>query len=210
MSPATSPATLIVSLPSPPMTRWRRRARSTGRRTCRRPRARRPRGPRRSRSVTDEAGAEDRLRGDDDVVGELGAEDDDLVEAVAAVDRDRRVDVVLDLVLAAAGADVGLGARSRSRSSVAACAIWFAASRQTIWQVGSFTPSGAGAVAGRLGEREGADDEEVVVVVALEPQRRLVRVDGELSSPVPPCDEQRLAVPGLSQPRVVATVANGS
>ena len=53
-----------------------------------------------------EAGAEDPLDADDDVVGELGAEDDELVEAGAAVDRDGRVDVVRDLVLAAAGADV--------------------------------------------------------------------------------------------------------
>src|SRR5207247_7916519 len=56
-----------------------------------------------------QAGAVDGLVGDDDVVGELGAEDDDLVEAGAAVDRDGGVDVVLHLVVAGAGADVGLG-----------------------------------------------------------------------------------------------------
>ena len=53
-----------------------------------------------------QAGAEDALGGDHDVVGELGAQHDQLVEAGAAVDRDRRVDVVRHLVLAAAGADV--------------------------------------------------------------------------------------------------------
>ena len=53
-----------------------------------------------------EAGAEDALDADHDVVRELGAEDDELVEAGAAVDRDGRVDVVRDLVLAAARADV--------------------------------------------------------------------------------------------------------
>src|SRR5262249_53664140 len=46
-------------------------------------------------------GAKDAVVGDDDVVGEFGAEDDQLVEAAAAVYRDRRVDVVLDLVVAA-------------------------------------------------------------------------------------------------------------
>src|SRR5262249_35021004 len=52
--------------------------------------------------------AEDALLGDDEVVGELGAEYDHLVEAAAAVDRDRRVDVVLHLVVAAAGPQVDL------------------------------------------------------------------------------------------------------
>ena len=53
-----------------------------------------------------DARAEDAAAVIDDVVGELGAEHDHLVEAGTAVDRDRGVDVVLDLVLAAAGADV--------------------------------------------------------------------------------------------------------
>src|SRR5262249_11805659 len=56
-----------------------------------------------------QAGAEDPLGGDDDVVGDLGAQDDELVEAGAAVHRDGRVDIVLDLVVARAGADGGLG-----------------------------------------------------------------------------------------------------
>ena len=55
---------------------------------------------------------------------------------------------------------------------------------------------GARAVAGRLGEREGADDEQVVAVVALEPQRRLVRVDDERVVAGAARDEQRLAGAG--------------
>ena len=50
-----------------------------------------------------QAGAEDAILGDGDVVGELGAEDDELVEPGAAVHRHRGVDVVPDLVLAAEG-----------------------------------------------------------------------------------------------------------
>ncbi|TIX24576.1 MAG: hypothetical protein E5V35_17775, partial [Mesorhizobium sp.] len=48
------------------------------------------------RGVADvEAGAEDTLVGDGEIVGEFRAEDNQLVKAGAAVDRDRRVDVVL-------------------------------------------------------------------------------------------------------------------
>jgi hypothetical protein len=54
-----------------------------------------------------EPGAVDGGVRDDNVVGELGAEHHHLVEATAAVDRDRRIDVVLDLVLAGAGTDLG-------------------------------------------------------------------------------------------------------
>ena len=52
-------------------------------------------------------GAVDRLVGDRDVVGEFGGENHELVESGAALDRDRRVDVVAYLVLAAAGTDIG-------------------------------------------------------------------------------------------------------
>jgi len=45
--------------------------------------------------------------GNNDIVCELGAEDHELVKACAAVHRDRRVDVIANLVLPAAGADVG-------------------------------------------------------------------------------------------------------
>jgi hypothetical protein len=61
-----------------------------------------------------QAGAEDAPLGDDDVVGELGREDDELVEARATVDRDRRRHVVLDLVVTATGADVE---RTRDREA---------------------------------------------------------------------------------------------
>ena len=131
-----------------------------------------------------EAGAEDALRRDDDVVGELGAEHDDLVEAVAAVDRDGRVDVVLHLVVPSAGADVGLGG---GREAVGQPRLRDLVGRVDPDDVavvgggrGRRVAVGAGAVVGlRLRERERADHEQVVVVAALEPQRRVVRVDGE-------------------------------
>ena len=53
-------------------------------------------------------------------------------------------------------------------------------------------------------EREGADDEEVVVVVALEPELGLVRVDDELVVAGAACGDERRVDAGLSQPRVVA------
>ena len=65
-----------------------------------------------------DADSVDRLRGDDDVIGVLGAEDDELVEAVAAVDRDRCVHVVLDLVRACARADVALGCGRETTSEL--------------------------------------------------------------------------------------------
>ena len=143
------------------------------------------------------------------MVGELGAEDDDLVEAVAAVDRDRGVDVVLDLVLAAAGPDVGLGrGREATRQSRHGDLVGHVAPHDLARRV--VHAEGARAVAGGLGEREGADDEQVVVVVALEPQLRLVRVDDEGVVAGAARDEQRWLLPALSQPRVVATVGNWS
>ena len=78
-----------------------------------------------------EAGAEDALVGDHEVVGELGAQHDQLVDAGAAVDRDRRVDVVLDLVVAAAGADVERACRSRSRAPMIGVATSLASSGMT-------------------------------------------------------------------------------
>ena len=188
-----------------------------------------------------EAGAEDALAGDREVVGELGAEDDELVKAGAAVDRDRRVDVVLDLVLAAAGTDVERAVdreaepdlrRGRAgdrverddvvlplrvqrvvagRLGVGVVADVVGVVVQPVDGRPRVLGNRAGAVvvrvgrevAGRLvgddvdvvpvaacrgirarvadrGEREGTDDEEVVVVVALEPELGLVRVHGEL------------------------------
>ena len=56
--------------------------------------------------VGDEAaGAVEAVGGDDELVVALGAEQHDAVEAVAAVDRHRRVDDVLDEVAALAGVD---------------------------------------------------------------------------------------------------------
>ena len=52
-------------------------------------------------------GPEHAVLGDDEVVVELGADDDDRVEPVAAVDVDRGVDRVLDQVGAGVAADVG-------------------------------------------------------------------------------------------------------
>ena len=132
------------------------------------------------------------------MVGELGAEDVDLVEAVAAVDRDRGVDVVDDLVVAAASSDVGLG---RGRE-----AIRQARHRDLVLDVQPDDVAvlrrqrrariavDTGAVV-RLGlrERERAHREEVVVVLALETQRRLVRVDGERVVARPALGDERLA-----------------
>ena len=54
-----------------------------------------------------QAGTKDALLGDHDVVGELGAQNHQLVKAGSTVHRDRGVDVVAHLVVAATGADVG-------------------------------------------------------------------------------------------------------
>ena len=110
-----------------------------------------------------DARAEDAGGGDDDLVGELGAEHDDLVEAGAAVERDRGVDVVGDVVVAGAAADIqrprGRGAEHRLREPVGA---------------------EHDRAVGHLGEREGAHGEAVVAVVALQAQLGLVGVDDEL------------------------------
>src|SRR5229473_2216518 len=161
-SPTTSPPTLIVSLPRPPMTRV---------------------------SIPG---------GDDDVVGVLGAQDDQLVEPGAAVDRDGRVHVVHDLVLPGPGADVGLrGGREAARQlrhgdhrlgvepDDLAC-------RSVL--VGIARRAARGSAKRRLGEREAADDEQVVARDALEPERRLVRVDDERVVAGPALGEDRLAV----------------
>ncbi len=59
------------------------------------------------RAVTDvEPSAEDALLGNGYVVGELCGENDQLIEASTTLNRDRCVDVVLHLVLAAAGSNV--------------------------------------------------------------------------------------------------------
>ena len=197
-----------------------------------------------------QAGAEDALDRDDDVVGELGAEDHDLVEARAAVDGDRGVDVVGDLVLAAARADVqrprrreaqpddrprdavgverddvvlplrrigGRRVRLRAgevRVGVVADAVAVAVDAESrpalavvagvlgrvararavevdgvqarvrvgreidVGQAARVVAIGVGVADG--GQREGAHDEDVVVVVALQAQLGLVGVDGEL------------------------------
>ena len=55
-----------------------------------------------------QAGTVDAVAGHDEGVGEFGAERDDLVEARTAVDLERRVDVVLDPVVAGAGIELDL------------------------------------------------------------------------------------------------------
>ena len=130
-----------------------------------------------------QARAVDRRTGNDDVVGELGAEDDDLVETVAAVDRDRRVDVVLDLVIAAASADIGLRCGREAvgelghRDLVGQVEPHDVAGRAGSVGVAGGAPGDA--VQGGLCEGERADHEQVVPVVALQAQRGLVGVDGE-------------------------------
>ena len=63
-----------------------------------------------------QAGAEDARVGDDEVVGELGADDAHRVEAVAAVDADRRVDDVQDRVGAGVAFHVGAAALAVRRA----------------------------------------------------------------------------------------------
>ena len=146
------------------------------------------------RAVVDgEAGAIDTGGRHDDVVCEFGAEDDDLVDARAAVDGDRGVDVVLHLVVAGSGADVVGGGRGEEAG----------AQQGHRDRVGRVAPddvaghrSGGAAVARGLGERERPDDEEVVAVLALEPQGRLVGVDGELVVTGAATGGQRLAGAG--------------
>ena len=106
--------------------------------------------------------AEDPVPGDDEVVRELGAEDHDLVEAGAAVDRDRGVDVVLDLVVPLARLDLGL---LLGRGS--------AGGQRRGHPVGQLDR----AFGVRLGQGERADDELVVPGVAFQPQLGLVAVD---------------------------------
>ena len=62
-----------------------------------------------------QAGALDPVLGDHEVVVGLGADDHQRVVPGAAVDRDRRVDVVLDVVVAVAAVDVGLRGRRLGR-----------------------------------------------------------------------------------------------
>ncbi len=92
-----------------------------------------------------EAGAEDALVGDHEVVAELGAEHDQRVEAVAAVDPHGRVDGVVDAVRALTAVDV----RERSLRVV------------------------------RVHLDERADEERVVVLLAVQEELREVVVDGE-------------------------------
>ena len=128
-----------------------------------------------------DAGAADRVCGDHDVVGELGAEDHHLVDSGTTVDGNGGVDVVLDLVGPAAGTDVQrlAGGHSDDRPGLA---IRIQRDQVVCPGVGPGARSVAGAVAvgvvTGLGEREGAHHEQVGVVVALKPQRGLVGVDG--------------------------------
>ncbi|OWK21143.1 hypothetical protein AJ88_20805 [Mesorhizobium amorphae CCBAU 01583] len=152
-----------------------------------------------------EAGTEDALFGDGEIVGELRPQYNQLVKAGAAVDRDRRVDVVLHFVLAAAGADIGrtrnrkaksddrlgdaelvqhddvVGVVVRRRVGVGeidhAIAIGVERNRRQVVLIDRAVTVPVLVGDRRNGER--ADDEQVVVVVALEPQLGLVRIDTE-------------------------------
>ena len=110
-----------------------------------------------------QAGAEHALVGDDDVVAKLGAEHQHLVEAIAAVDGDRRIDVVFDQIVAGTALQ-----HLRGGGGTAALA-----DRHAI-RVGLDGAIGIG-----LRQREGAHHEQVVAVVALQAQRGLVAVDLE-------------------------------
>ena len=115
------------------------------------------------------------LVGDDEVVAELGAQHQHLVEAGTAVDRDRRIQAVLDEVVAGAAFE-----RARRRSRAAALADGHAVG------IGLDRAVGVG-----LGERERAHDERVVAVVAFEAQRGLVAVNLEHVVAAAACGHQR-------------------
>jgi len=115
------------------------------------------------------APAENAVLGDDEVVGELGAQHHHLVEAGAAVDRDRGIDVVLDGVVVVAGQDVGLFCRRQAVRVARGQRKGHAGSR-----IGQ-----DGAVRIRLRQREGPHDEQVVARIALEAQLGLVAINDE-------------------------------
>ena len=71
-----------------------------------------------------QAGAEDAVLRDHEIVVELGADHDHGVEAVAAVDAHRGVDRVLDEVVAGAAADEGVGQRAESSCEPRAANAW--------------------------------------------------------------------------------------
>ena len=111
-----------------------------------------------------DAATEYALVGDDEVVAELGAEDQHLVEAGAAIDGHGRVQRVLDEVVAGAALDHlftdGRKATLGARNAIAV------EHQRAVERVG-------------LGKRERAHDEQVVAVAAFEAQRRLVAVNLE-------------------------------
>ena len=113
-------------------------------------------------------GTEDALVGHHDVVGEFGAQDHQLVEAVAAIDRNGRIDVVFDLVLTRAGTDRGFGGGGEALGQFGL--------RDLLHRIDPDDIAGD-----RIGlrQREGTHGEQIVAVVALQPQDGLVRVNGE-------------------------------
>ena len=198
-----------------------------------------------------ETGTEDALVGDHEVVGELGTEHGKLVDPGATVDRDRCIDVVLDLVVATACADVerlvGREPATDDRRGDAIDVEWNdvvepsrrdacvgvvansvvvvvlaerlveagrLAARADVVVVGiervgtgdlvgmhGHVEHGAQRVAGGVtiaggGESERSHDEQVVVVVAFEPQFGLVGVDGEAVLPGASMDHHRCADAG--------------
>ena len=140
-----------------------------------------------------QAGSVDGLGRHDDVVGELGAQHHDLVDAVAAVDGDGGVDVVLHLVVAGAGADLG-GRRGREQAGSEARHGDLVRGVAPDDLAGGDTAESAGP--GGQGQGEGPDDELVIAVISFEPQRGLVRVDDERVIPGASLSEQRLAHTG--------------
>ena len=119
------------------------------------------------------------------MVRELGAADRQLVEAVAALDRDRRVDVVDDLVVAGARADLRVGG---GRETVGQLRHGQAGRRHDARAARRQHDLAVGV---DLGHREALDHEQVVARAAVERDRRMVGVDRERVAVAALGDERR-------------------
>ena len=112
-----------------------------------------------------QAGTKDAVLGDDDVVSEFGAQHDHLVEAAAAVDRHRCIDVVLNLIVALSRTDGGGGVGGEAAA-----------------KLGNRHAAGIALDHAVDGDRQckGAHDELVIAGIAFQTEFRLVRIDREL------------------------------
>ena len=118
-----------------------------------------------------QACTEDALVSYHDVVSEFGAQDHELVEAVATVHRDRRIDVVFDLVVAGAGANLGLRRSREARRQFGP--------RDQLFGVDPVDLFAGGAGVDGRGQRERAHREQVIAIVAFQAHHGLVAVHSE-------------------------------